>query len=68
LKALKYVLDNTTVKVKAFVIGDGENRGAIEQMTNDLGVNYTRHTDSTHAQPLIFTSWRTDVDTICAGP
>src|SRR6187397_2048321 len=53
LKALQYVLDNTTVKVKAFVIGDGENRGAIEQMTNDLGLNYTRHTDSTHAQPLI---------------
>ena len=67
LKALKYVLDNTTVKIKAFIIGDGESRGAIEQMANNLGIKYTQHTDAIHTHPLIFTSWRTDVDTICAG-
>src|SRR6187431_857533 len=26
LKSLKYVLDNTTVKVKAFIVGDGDSR------------------------------------------
>jgi glycosyltransferase involved in cell wall biosynthesis len=67
LKGLKYVLDNTTVKVKAFIIGDGESRAAIEQMANSLGIRYTQHTDTTHPYPLVFTSWRTDVDTICAG-
>lgn len=67
LKGLKYVLDNSSVKVKAFIVGDGESRGAIQQMANSLGIKYTKHTDSVHADPLIFTSWRTDVDTIFAG-
>ena len=35
-------LDNTTVKIKAFIIGDGESRAAIEQMANDLGIKYTQ--------------------------
>jgi glycosyltransferase involved in cell wall biosynthesis len=67
LKALKYVLDNTSIKVKAFIIGDGESRGAIEQLANELGIKFSKHTDSEHLHPLILTSWRTDVDTICAG-
>ena len=67
LKALKYVLDNTTVKIKAFIIGDGESRAEIEQMANSLGIKYTQQTDTAHSHPLIFTSWRTDVDSICAG-
>jgi glycosyltransferase involved in cell wall biosynthesis len=67
IKGLKYVLDNTSVKIKAFIIGDGESRTAIEQMANDLGIKYTKQTDATHPHPLIFTSWRTDIDTIFAG-
>ncbi|HET6765780.1 MAG TPA: glycosyltransferase [Chitinophagaceae bacterium] len=67
LKGLKYVLDNTSVKVKAFIVGDGESRGAIQQMATSLGIKYTTHTDPVHPDPLIFTSWRTDVDTIFAG-
>ncbi|HEU4860225.1 MAG TPA: glycosyltransferase, partial [Chitinophagaceae bacterium] len=67
LKGLKYVLDNTSVKVKAFIVGDGESRAAIQQMANSLGIKYTKHTDLVHPDPLIFTSWRTDVDTIFAG-
>jgi glycosyltransferase involved in cell wall biosynthesis len=67
LKALKYVLKNTNVKVKAFIIGDGESRESIEQLANTLGIKFSKHTDEEHVHPLIFTSWRTDVDTICAG-
>jgi len=67
LKGLKYVLNNTTVKLKAFIIGDGESRAAIEQMANDLEIKYTKQTAATHPHPLIFTSWRTDIDTIFAG-
>jgi len=67
LKALKFVLGNTTVKVKAFIIGDGESRAGIGQMANSLEIKYTQHTDTDHPHPLIFTSWRTDVDVICAG-
>ena len=67
LKAFKYVLDNTSVKVKAFIIGDGESRNDIERLASELGINYTQHKDGSHLSPLIFTSWRTDIDTICAG-
>src|SRR6185503_18340118 len=67
LKGLKYVLNNTNVKVKAFIIGDGESRNGIEQLANQLDIRFSKHTDARHPDPLIFTSWRTDVDTICAG-
>ena len=67
IKGLKNVLDSTSVKVKAFIIGDGETRVAIEQQASSLNIKFTKHTDTKHDQPLIFTSWRTDVDTICAG-
>ena len=67
LKGLKYVLNNTSVRVKAFIIGDGESRGGIEQLANDLGIRFSKHTDSDQSSPLVLTSWRTDIDTICAG-
>ena len=67
LKALNYVLKNTSVKVRAFIIGDGESRGGIVQMATDLGIKFSKHTDHQHIDPLVLTSWRTDVDTICAG-
>ncbi|TMI89236.1 MAG: glycosyltransferase family 4 protein [Bacteroidetes bacterium] len=67
IKGLKYILGNTSVKIKAFIIGDGESRGSIEQMANDIGIKYSKQTDAAHPHPLIFTSWRTDIDTIFAG-
>jgi glycosyltransferase involved in cell wall biosynthesis len=67
IRGLKNVLDRSSVKVKAFIIGDGESRTAIEQLASSLNIKYTNHTDAKHDQSLIFTSWRTDVDTICAG-
>jgi glycosyltransferase involved in cell wall biosynthesis len=67
LKGLKYVLNNTNAKVKAFIVGDGESRGAIEQLANELDIKFSKHTDREHPHPLVLTSWRTDVDTICAG-
>ena len=67
LAGLKYVLNNSTTKVKAFIIGDGESRAAIEKLANTFGIKFSQHTDKEHPHPLVFTSWRTDVDTICAG-
>jgi len=67
LKALKHVLNNTSVKIKAFIIGDGESRNTIEQLANSLDIKFSRHTDEKHLHPVVLTSWRTDVDTICAG-
>jgi glycosyltransferase involved in cell wall biosynthesis len=67
LTAVKYVLNNSTVKVKAFIIGDGESRVSIEKFASTLDIKFSQHTDKEHPHPLVFTSWRTDIDTICAG-
>ena len=67
INALKKLLDTTNKKIKAFIIGDGESRNGIEQLAASTGIKYSTHTDSVHLHPLIFTSWRTDVDVVCAG-
>jgi glycosyltransferase involved in cell wall biosynthesis len=67
LKALAYTLQNTTRKVKAFVIGDGECRSGLEATAKELVIPFSIHTDNVHPHPLVFTSWRSDVDVINAG-
>lgn len=65
VKAIKYLLEHAPVKIKAFIIGDGETRSALEKLANELGIPFSNQTDTAH--PLVFTSWRMDVDTVCAG-
>ena len=67
LKGLKKLLDVSNQKIKAFIIGDGETRENLEQLATSFGISFSIETDTTHPHPLIFTSWRTDVDVICAG-
>ncbi len=67
ITALKYVINNSSVRIKAFIIGDGESRALIEKLATALDIKFSQHTDKGHLHPLVFTSWRTDVDTICAG-
>lgn len=67
LQGLAYVLAHTSKKVKAFIIGDGERRVDLENKATEAGIRYTTERDIVHPHPLIFTSWRKDVDVICAG-
>jgi glycosyltransferase involved in cell wall biosynthesis len=67
LDALRKVLNKTGKKVKAFLIGDGDARPGLEEKARQLGIPFSVHTDSEHPHPLVFTSWRSDVDTIMAG-
>jgi glycosyltransferase involved in cell wall biosynthesis len=67
LKALKHVLEGTTKKVKAFIIGDGETRGDLENVAAEVGIPFTTQDSPEHPHPLVFTSWRSDVDYINAG-
>jgi glycosyltransferase involved in cell wall biosynthesis len=67
LNALKHVLTHTSKKVKAFIIGDGETRQELEALAQQLGIAYSTEKDASHPQPLVFTSWRSDVDHIMAG-
>ncbi|MEI6949493.1 glycosyltransferase [Paraflavisolibacter sp. H34] len=67
LKGLAHVLQHSSKKVKAFIVGDGETRPDLEAAAKAAGIGFSTETDTTHPHPLIFTSWRSDVDTITAG-
>jgi len=67
LKAVNHVLNQTNKRVKAFIIGDGETRQDLENMAQQTGIRYSTENDTEHPHPLVFTSWRSDVDYINAG-
>lgn len=67
LQAIHHVLQNSSKKIKAFIIGDGETRAELERQASQSGMAFSTHADASHPHPLIFTSWRSDVDVINAG-
>lgn len=67
MKAIRHVFDNTSKKVKAFIIGDGETRQDLENVAQEVNIPYSTENDAEHQHPLVFTSWRSDVDVINAG-
>jgi len=66
LKALKSLLKRTSKKIKAFIIGDGEEHDNLKQLAYELGIPFDVQEDL-HNRPLIFTSWITAIDVAMAG-
>jgi glycosyltransferase involved in cell wall biosynthesis len=58
LRALKIATSKTTKKIRAFVVGDGEERANLEKLSSDLNLEKTL---------LTFTSWIKNVDEVYAG-
>ncbi|HET7897128.1 MAG TPA: glycosyltransferase family 4 protein, partial [Flavisolibacter sp.] len=46
---------------------DGETRAELEKQATELGIRFSTQDSPVHPHPLIFTSWRSDVDVINAG-
>lgn len=67
LEALAFVLKNTTRKVKAFIVGDGTSAQNIQARAVALNIPYCMSGETCYERPLIFTSWRSDMDVINAG-
>jgi glycosyltransferase involved in cell wall biosynthesis len=67
LKAIKHVFDNSPKKIKAFIVGDGETRKDLEHVAREVGISFSTENSAEHIHPLVFTSWRSDVDVINAG-
>ncbi len=67
LEGLSRVLSRTGQQVRAFIVGDGETRGQLEERARALGIPFTTSQDLEHRAPLVFTSWRSDVDCVVAG-
>lgn len=67
LQGISYLLQHSPKKIKAFIVGDGETRTAMESRAKELGIGFSTEKDNLHNQPLVFTSWRSDIDVINAG-
>ncbi|HEV8506311.1 MAG TPA: glycosyltransferase [Chitinophagaceae bacterium] len=65
LEGINYLLSKASKKIKAFIIGDGETRQALEDRARQLNIRFSDDHDPNAS--LIFTSWRNDIDVINAG-
>jgi glycosyltransferase involved in cell wall biosynthesis len=64
LHAIKKAADKTTKTIRAFIIGDGEERGNIETLAQELNL-FSKNKYGNEL--LTFTSWIKDVDVANAG-
>ena len=67
LHALHALKSQTSKKIRAFIVGDGEYRNQLESLAESLQIDFTDY--NTHPRPalLTFTSWITEVDEVYAG-
>jgi glycosyltransferase involved in cell wall biosynthesis len=68
LRAISNLANNTNKKIRAFIVGDGEERHKMENMAQSLGLTWT--SDPTRAcdkDQVMFTSWIKDIDCVNAG-
>lgn len=68
LRLVRHTLDNTSKKVRFFIVGDGEMRQVLETFCVELNIPFNAfpYYEPVGA-PLTFCSWRNDIDTINAG-
>jgi glycosyltransferase involved in cell wall biosynthesis len=66
LKAVSIVSAKTSAKIRAFIIGDGDERKSIEALATSLGLTFNNENPS-QKNILTFTSWIKDVDVSNAG-
>lgn len=67
LEALKIVSTNTSKKIRAFIVGDGEERNNIEAKAKELAIPFIDGTRSNEKALLTFTSWIKEIDSVLAG-
>jgi glycosyltransferase involved in cell wall biosynthesis len=59
LKAIEHVLENTSKKIKVFIVGDGEERSAIEDQINLIHLKFK--------DVIVMTSWIKDIGVFNSG-
>lgn len=67
IDAFNYAKNNTNQKIKAFIVGDGEERNNIETYANSLNLKITNCINRNDDADVFFTSWQKDVDVVSAG-
>jgi len=68
IEALKYVKDKTSYKIRAFIVGDGEDRQKIELKAKKINIDFVDSVKtSNNKATLTFTSWVRNIDYVYAG-
>ncbi len=67
IDALEVVFKKSAKRIRAFIIGDGEERRKIEQHAASLNIKFVDFTMNEKKAPLTFTSWIKDIDWAMAG-
>ena len=67
LEALKIISKKTSKKIRAFIVGDGEERQAIESKARELGIPFIDGEKSNEKTLLTFTSWIKEIDIVLSG-
>ncbi len=67
LEALKKVSEQTSKKIRGFIIGDGEYRQYIEMRAKELEIPFVDGTKTNEKAILTFTSWIKEIDIALAG-
>jgi glycosyltransferase involved in cell wall biosynthesis len=57
LNAIKFVKDNSKIRIRAFIVGDGEERNMLEEKARKMDLNAV----------VVFTSWEKEVDKVYPG-
>ncbi len=66
LRGLKLAIANSKNPVRAFIVGDGEERFKLENLAKELGFDFSTEKNPRN-KTLTFTSWIKDVDRVLAG-
>ncbi len=67
VRAWKKVSDNTNKKIRAIIVGDGEDRLKIESLAKELGMSICTENFEKSKCSLTFTSWLKEIDVVNAG-
>lgn len=67
IRAWKSASDKTSKKIRAFVIGDGEDRTKVENLAKELGISVCSQNFEKSECSLTFTSWIKEIDVANAG-
>ena len=67
LKAFNNARKETTKKIKAVIIGDGEDKLKMQELCTQLGLKYAENNFELSGTNVIFTSWIKNIDQAIAG-
>jgi glycosyltransferase involved in cell wall biosynthesis len=67
LRVFKKSLEQSSKSIKAFIVGDGEERKNLQKLCDSLGLSWSSPDVAKTDVDVYFTSWRKDIDVVNAG-